>query len=118
LGKVSLQGTLGAGGLIFAALLIYVAVFLKESEERKIEDLVAVWWLLVMERQEATRSALPAFVQVVTVKKSKNLDRISEPKSGLWAALSGSVAVWFLTLNLESRPHLLRDLNANSAISL
>jgi hypothetical protein len=63
-------------GLTVGALLIYIALFLTESEEKTIENRLVDWWILIQDRQKETKSRLVLFSEEVARITSAALDRL------------------------------------------
>jgi hypothetical protein len=83
-------------GLLLGALLIYIALFLTESEEKTIENHLEEWWIIIKDAQIRSKSGLTAFYQVIAKVSSDCIDRIYGPKLQAWKVLTGSLAVYVL----------------------
>src|SRR5260221_6819956 len=87
-------------GLLFGILLIYIALFMTESEERGVENVLTEWWLVIKESQQKTQSSLTRFAQLVARHASVGLDRLFGPKLQAWKVLTGLIAIYLLPFSV------------------
>jgi hypothetical protein len=82
--------------VIVGISLVCISVFLTESEECAVEDLLAKWWIVIKDHEAKDLPSPVAFMQVVTQVASTTLDRLFGPKIMSLMVISGWMAVVLL----------------------
>ncbi|MFZ0819576.1 MAG: hypothetical protein WAM91_05870 [Candidatus Acidiferrales bacterium] len=96
------------------ALLIYAGLFLKEDEERKVQNLLVKAWSLIDDAEKAAISSQTAFMRTVAQLTTRALQRVFGEKLFSVRSLGVSVCLSMASLSFMLAITWLRNLNTGA----